>query len=122
MDWGEVVIEPGRDSAETPAASGHGVPPNAIHAQALWDAAMGHAVATALVEHLGALVVHFAGSFHVERGTGIPERIDDYRPGTRVTTVVMTKTDDVAAWSPERHGQLADFVVLTRRPPDVTNE
>jgi uncharacterized iron-regulated protein len=115
------TVGAGADSAQAPESSGHGVPANAIHAQALWDAAMGHAVTNALVEHLGALVVHFAGSFHVERGTGIPERIDDYRPGTRVTTVVMTKTDDVTAWSSERHAELADYVVLTRRPAGVTN-
>lgn len=110
------------DSAQASESPGHGVPTNAIHAQALWDAAMGHAVTNALVEHLGALVVHFAGSFHVERGTGIPERIDDYRPGTRVTTVVMTKTDDVTDWSAERHAELADYVVLTRQPAGVTNQ
>lgn len=91
--------------------------PNAIYAQALWDAAMGHAITEALVRHIGGFVVHFAGSFHVERGTGIPERIADYRPGTRVTSVVMTKVDDIHEWSADRHGPLADFVVLTRRPP-----
>lgn len=95
---------------------GYSINPNAIHSQALWDASMGHAVTQALVDHLGGFVVHFAGSFHVEKGTGIPERIQDYRPGTRVTTVVMTKVDDVTAWSAEDHGPLADFVVLTRRP------
>lgn len=95
---------------------------NAIHAQALWDASMGHAITTALVEHLGALVVHIAGSFHVERGTGIVERIEDYRPGTRVTTVVMTKVGDIDAWSVADHGALADFVVLTRQPTDSAND
>jgi hypothetical protein len=90
--------------------------PNVIQAQALWDAAMGHAIADALVRHVGGFVVHFAGSFHVERGTGIPERISDYRPGTRVLTIVMTKVEDVSAWSPEEHAPLADFVVLTQAP------
>lgn len=90
--------------------------PNAIHSQALWDAAMGHAVTEALVRHVGGFVVHMAGSFHVEKGTGIPERIADYRPGTRVTTVVMTKVDDIEAWSAEEHAPLADYVVLTRKP------
>ena len=107
--WDSVMTESGD-------ATRHRTPPNAIHAQALWDASMGHAIITALVEHLGSLVVHFAGSFHVSHGTGIPERIEDYRPGTRVTTVVMTKVDDVAAWSAEDHADLADFVVLTKNP------
>lgn len=94
---------------------------NVLYAQALWDAAMGHAITSALVEHIGGFVVHFAGSFHVEKGTGIPERIADYRPGTRVTSVVMTKVDDIEAWSAEDHGPLADFVVLTQKP-DETDE
>ena len=104
-------------------AGGHGVPENAIHAQALWDAAMGHAVTEALVGHLGALVVHLAGSFHVANGTGIPERIADYRPSTRVVSVVMTKVDDVHSWDPEEHEGLGDYVILTLRPePDAADE
>jgi len=91
------------------------VNPNAIYSQALWDASMGHAITEALVRHMGGLVVHFAGSFHVAQGTGIPERIADYRPGTRVTTVVMTAVDDIDAWSDEEHAGLADFVVLTKK-------
>ena len=90
--------------------------PNAIYSQALWDAAMGHAITEALVRHIGGFVVHIAGSFHVEKGTGIPERIADYRPGTRVTSVVMTKVDDIDDWSAEDHGDLGDYVVLTRKP------
>ena len=91
----------------------HATSPHAIQAQALWDASMGHAITGALVQSLGALVVHVAGAFHVAHGTGIPERISDYRPGTRVTTVVITKADDADAWDEAEHSGLADFVVLT---------
>jgi len=59
--------------------------------------------------------MHVSGSFHVAEGTGIAERIAGYRPGTRVTSVVLTRTHDVDAWSASEHGALADFVVLTRR-------
>lgn len=86
-----------------------------LAAQALWDASMGHAISESLVEHLGALVVHYVGSFHVEYGTGIPERIRDYRPGTRVATVVIRPVDGVDEWSEEEHAELADFVILTKR-------
>ncbi len=71
---------------------------NALAAQALWDAAMGNAVAHALDTHPGSLVIHYAGSFHVEKGTGIPERVRDYRPGTRILTVVLEPTSDVRKW------------------------
>lgn len=107
------------DGDSTGLQPDHAASSNAIYSQALWDASMGHAITTALVDHLGALVVHFAGSFHVERGTGIQERVEDYRPGTRVTTVVITKADDIGAWSDEDHAGLADFVVLTPKPAEA---
>lgn len=88
----------------------------ALEAQALWDAAMGHGVATALAAHPGALVVHYAGSFHVERDTGIPERVPEYRPGTRVVTVVLQPAADVDKWEKDDYNGLGDFVVLTLRP------
>lgn len=94
----------------------YSVNPNAIHSQALWDAAMAHAITRALTRRLDGFVVHVAGSFHVANGTGIPERIVDYRPGTELTTVVMTKVDDVDAWRADEHPPLGDFVILTRRP------
>lgn len=100
-------------TSDTAAQHGHTVSENAIQAQALWDAAMAHAISSALVRDIGALVVHVAGAFHVARGTGIPERIADYRPGTRLTTVVMTEADDIDAWTESEHGGLGDFVVLT---------
>jgi uncharacterized iron-regulated protein len=103
--------EPGNDERR-----GYEGNPNALWAQALWDAAMGHAITRTLEDRGDRLVVHMAGSFHVERGTGILERIGDYRPGTRVVTVVMTKARDVDDWRDETHSHLADFVVLTQRP------
>ena len=111
---GETEPSEGEDEAEQP--HGYQMSPNAIYSQALWDASMGHAITNALVRRLGTLVVHFAGSFHVASGTGITERIEDYRPGTKVTTVVMTKVDDIDAWLADEHGDLADFVVLTKKP------
>jgi uncharacterized iron-regulated protein len=92
---------------------------NALQAQALWDASMGEAVALQLRMRPGALVIHYAGSFHVEKGTGIPERVLDYRPGTRVLTIVLQPAEDVGAWKPDEHDGLGDFVILTRKPPEV---
>ena len=94
----------------------HELNPNMIHAQALWDASMGYSITEALVGHIGAFVLHMAGTFHVEKGTGIQEHILAYRPGTRVTTVVMKKVDDIEAWSDSEYAPLADYVVLTRKP------
>lgn len=114
--WDAVMEEAMADYDGGADGRAYTVNPNTIWSQALWDASMGHAVSQALVRHVGGFVVHFAGSFHVEKGTGILERILDYRPGSRVSTVVMTKVDDVEAWSDEDHGPLADFVILTRLP------
>ncbi len=106
--------------AEAPPPPVHDMS-NALQAQALWDAAMGEAVARALQEHLGALVVHYAGSFHVERGTGIPERLADYRPGTRILTIVLQPAEDIDGWKQEEHEGLGDFVILTRKPAEVAS-
>lgn len=106
-------LEPGGHAA--PEARAYAGSENALQAQALWDAAMGHAIAEAFRTSEDRLVVHFAGSFHVERGTGIAERIEDYRPGTRVLSVVMTRVEDEAlAWDASKHAGLGDFVILTR--------
>ena len=112
---------PDSAAAGRPSAPRHDFS-KALEAQALWDAAMGHAVAAALNAHPGALVVHLAGSFHVERGTGIPERVPEYRPGTRVVTVVLQPTADVARWDKDEYNGLGDFVVLTLRPEPETAE
>lgn len=105
---------PAREPGQAPADHGMG---NALQAQALWDAAMGHAVAAALDEHSEGLVIHYVGSFHVEKGTGVPERVRDYRPRTRILNVVLKPAGDVYAWDDKAHRDLGDFVILTLRPP-----
>ena len=121
--WNALMAEmmgPPEGSSDSAAAGRPAGPQHdfskALEAQALWDAAMGHGVAAALSDHPGALVVHYAGSFHVERDTGIPERVPEYRPGTRVVTVVLQPAADVDAWDKEAYDGLGDFVVLTLRP------
>jgi len=109
--WNEAMSEAERVAP----ADGYRTSPFAVYAQALWDATMAHAITEALVRTLDGFVMHVSGSFHVAEGTGIAERIAGYRPGTRVTSVVLTRTHDVDAWSASEHGALADFVVLTRR-------
>jgi uncharacterized iron-regulated protein len=108
---------PAEESPQAPAGEARAMhsSANALAAQDLWDAAMGNAVANALNEHPDALVIHCAGSFHVEKGTGIPERVLYYRPGTRILTVVLEPTEDVAKWQDDKDRGLGDFVVLTKR-------
>ncbi|HSG06729.1 MAG TPA: ChaN family lipoprotein [Longimicrobiales bacterium] len=106
------TVPEGRPAAPTHDSS------KELEAQALWDAAMGHAVASALNTYPGALVVHYAGSFHVERETGIPERVPEYRPGTRVVTVVLQPSAEIDEWDKDEYNGLGDFVVLTLRPQE----
>lgn len=87
-----------------------------LDGQTLWDASMGHAVATALEVRPGALVLHMAGGFHVENGTGTPEALQHYRPGTRALVVAARPAADPARWEADRFGGLGDFVVITRAP------
>ena len=100
------------DSLMGPA--GAHVSSTALDGQTLWDATMGHSIAEALEHRPGALVIHLAGSFHVERDTGIPETLARYRPGTRVLSVVFKPEATVTGFEPARHLGYGDFVVLTR--------
>jgi uncharacterized iron-regulated protein len=87
-----------------------------LDGQTLWDASMGNAVATALDRTPGALVLHMAGGFHVENGTGTPEALQHYRPGTRSLIVAARPAADPTMWDAERFDGLGDFVVVTLAP------
>lgn len=105
----------GSDSSGTSREPPEHAMGHALDAQALWDAAMGYSIVQALEARPDAFVLHVAGSFHVERGTGIPERIAGYRPGTRVVTVVLEPSTDIDRFSKKDDEGLGDFVVLTRK-------
>lgn len=86
-----------------------------LDAQTLWDASMGEAVARALDRTPGALAIHVAGGFHVENGTGIPEAVEYYRPGTRLLLVGARPAEDPLTF-PEEYQGIGDFVVVTQDP------
>lgn len=93
----------------------HRMPPSALDAQALWDATMAYWISQALEEWPDALVLHMAGSFHVQSRTGIPEALARYEPRVRILVVVAQSVADVEAFDPEEHAGLGDFVILTAR-------
>jgi uncharacterized iron-regulated protein len=106
---------PQPDAPHPPAVS------NGLWAQTLWDAGMAHAVATALGEHQNALVVHLAGAFHVNRGTGIPEHLVRLRSRTRMLTVIFAPVEPGTGFQPDRHHQLGDLVILTQASTSQTS-
>jgi uncharacterized iron-regulated protein len=81
-------------------------------AQALWDATMAWSIIQVLLRSPDALTVHVAGSFHVRNGTGIPEHLVRYRPGTRMITVLLVPAAERADL-PETLEATADYVILT---------
>ncbi len=91
----------------------HASSSNPLHAQALWDASMAYSISEHLKHHPDALVLHMAGAFHVERGTGTPEHLERYRPGSRTMIVVIRPVEDIEKFDAERDGENEDFVVLT---------
>lgn len=107
------------DADTVAARSGHGAHPaahveisNMLYAQALWDASMAHALAEFLQAHPEALILHTVGSFHVEGGTGAPEALQHYRPGTSTLNIAVRPAPDVTSF-PEEHTGAGDFVILT---------
>lgn len=87
--------------------------PNLVYSQALWDAAMGNAVANYLKANKGALVVHLNGGFHTEGRLGTIEQLMNYRPKTRALVVTMQYVDDITKFDPAKQKGIGDFVVLT---------
>ncbi|HKK92352.1 MAG TPA: ChaN family lipoprotein [Longimicrobiales bacterium] len=88
-----------------------------LDGQTLWDASMGESIVRTLEADgpFPPLVFHLAGGFHVENGTGIPETIQHYRPGTSVRSVAVRAVSDPSSFDTEMAGA-GDYVILTRDP------
>lgn len=103
-------------SAAAPANGSHGAGSSmgyALDSQSLWDASMAYSIARALTDRPGAIVLHYAGGFHVENGTGIPEHLARYRPGTRRLIVAIRPHESFKEFDAEEFGGIGDFVILT---------
>lgn len=119
--WDAVMSEamgggaPAADSSTTDSAAAnpmHGMMENMLQAQALWDATMAYSIAEHLMRHPGSRVVHMVGGFHSETGTGTPEHLAAYRPGTQTLILSVQPVADISAFEPEAHTGLGDFVIL----------
>jgi uncharacterized iron-regulated protein len=122
----QAAAHPAADPAEAPPA---GMPPhdgsfmeNGLQAQTLWDASMAYAITTFLEMNPGGLVLHMVGGFHVKNFTGIPEKVQFYRPGTRTLIVHMDIADDFNTFDPDQHTGRGDFVILTDESLDLNYE
>ena len=108
----DVASDVAPDTMAAASPHGHGGMGFMLDAQALWDAGMAYSIAEALMRAPTSLVLHVTGGFHVERGTGTPEALEHYRPGTPAL-VVAIRPSKGAAFDADRHTGLGDFVVLT---------
>ncbi len=100
------------DHAPAPAGS-HANMGNQLDSQVLWDATMAHSIARFLDRQPDALVLHMVGGFHVERATGTPEQLRDYRPEARFLVVMLRPVADVDVFEPAPAGTWGDFVIQT---------
>jgi len=83
-----------------------------LDAQSLWDATMAWSIAEHLTKRPGSKVAHMVGGFHSETGTGTPEHLLRYRPGTSILIVSVQSVEDPTTFDSEEHTGLGDFVVL----------
>ncbi len=105
---------PTQGGAAHQPASAHGTGSGSqFDGQVLWDATMAYWINGHLVHNPDALVLHMVGSFHVARGTGIPEHLVRYRPGSSSMIVMMRPVDDFDTFDPAPSGQWGDFVIQT---------
>lgn len=86
---------------------------NIVDSQALWDAAMAHAVARQLKHSRKGLVVHLNGSFHTESRMGTAEQLISYRKKARFIVITIRYEDDFTKFDKAKHEDLGDFVILT---------
>ncbi len=86
-----------------------------LHSQALWDATMAYWISEHLAREPDALVLHMVGAFHVARGTGTPEHLVAYRPGTSRVIVVLRPVEDIDRFEPAPAGEWGDFVIQTEK-------
>ncbi|TVR54437.1 MAG: hypothetical protein EA421_08500 [Gemmatimonadales bacterium] len=86
-----------------------------LKAQNLWDAGMAWAVARAAKSHPQARVVHVAGAFHVQSGTGLPEHLDGYLPEEEPLLVVAYPVPPGTGFDAEHHTGLGHFILLSDR-------
>jgi len=116
MKCGLPIPEPeeGEDPVQARAPVGsHGNMGNQLHSQVLWDATMAYWISEYLAQEPDALVLHMVGGFHVERGTGTPEHVQAYRPGTSRMIVVLQPVEDIDTFEPAPDGEWGDFVIQT---------
>ncbi len=106
--------EPGEEPVQAPAPVGsHDTMGNQLHSQALWDATMAYWISDHLAREPDALVLHMVGAFHVARGTGTPEHLEAYRPGTTRMIIVVRPVADIDTFEPAPNGEWGDFVIQT---------
>jgi uncharacterized iron-regulated protein len=116
MKCGLPIPEPeeGEEAVQARAPVGsHGAMGNQLHSQALWDATMAYSIADYLMRRQDALVLHMVGGFHVARGTGTPEHLAAYRPGTPYIIVMLRPVEAVEVFESAPDGEWGDFVIQT---------
>jgi uncharacterized iron-regulated protein len=116
MKCGLPIPEPeeGEEAVQARAPVGsHSNMGNQLHSQVLWDATMAYWISEYLAQEPDALVLHMVGGFHVERGTGTPEHLEAYRPGTSRMIVVLRPVEDIDTFEPAPDGEWGDFVIQT---------
>ena len=113
---GRPIPEPedGEEPAHAEAPVGtHDNMGNQLHGQALWDASMAYWISDHLSREPDALVLHMVGGFHVARGTGTPEHLEAYRPGTSDLIVMLRPVEDIETFEAAPAGEWGDFVIQT---------
>lgn len=115
MKCGKPIVDstPADSGAGGQHQSAHGNMGNQLHSQVLWDATMAYWINDHLVRRPDDLVLHMVGSFHVARGTGIPEQLERYRPGTTSMIVMLRAVEDITTFEPAPSGTWGDFVIQT---------
>lgn len=82
---------------------------NLPRAQAIKDATMAKSIANNW--HKGQTLIHYNGSYHSDKHTGILWYLNKYNPSVKIATITTALQEDIEKMSDENKG-LADFVIV----------
>lgn len=113
----EMARHPSADSADVDNGSEDVRRQRYYESQCVKDETMAESIAAAAAGGAVRPIVHVTGSFHSDRGDGIPTRVRRRMPDLTMLSITSVPIADLDAADPAPHLERADFLLFTLAPP-----
>jgi uncharacterized iron-regulated protein len=118
----EMARHPSTDGSDVDTGSAEVRRQRYYEAQCVKDETMAESIAAAAAGGAARPIVHVTGSFHSDRGDGIPARVRRRMPGLTMLSITSVPIADLDAADPAPHLERADFLLFTLAPQDPPAE